>query len=63
MRPVRREENYVEAVSRKAGQPRGLPEDALAPVPEDGVAKPLCRDEGDPTRAAFVETHHSNPQK
>ena len=41
MRLRRREENYVTAVNRKRAQARRLAEDALAPVPEDGVAESL----------------------
>ena len=60
---VRREENDVVSVPRKLAHARGLSEDALATVPKDGVTKPLCRDEGDPTRAAFVEAYHSYAQE
>lgn len=59
----RREENYVEAVPRKGARAGGLTQDPLAPVPEDGVPKPLGSDEGDPSRDALVVTSHSDSQE
>lgn len=62
MRPVRREDDHVIAVPRETSQTRRLSQYALAPVPKDGVTEPLRCDEGDPSRAAFVERCHSNTQ-
>ena len=63
MRLVRREENHVVAIGGKRGGARGLTQDALAPVPKDGVSKALRCNEGDPTRIAFVERCYSDSQK
>ena len=63
MSQVRREENDVVSVSRKVCHSRRLSEDALASIPKDGIAKPFCRNEGDPSRAAFVKAKHANAQE
>lgn len=63
MRLTRREENHVTAVYRKLADARRLPEDALAPVPEDGVSKPLGCDEGDPTRLVPAARENTNSQE
>lgn len=60
---VRGKENDVVAVKRKGRHPGGLSQDALAPVPIDGIAKPLGRDEGHPTREAVVARHDSHAQE
>ena len=63
MRLRRREENYVKTVPRKGARAGGLSEDPLAPVPEDGIPKPLSSDEGDPSRDALVAAGNSNSQE
>lgn len=63
MRVFGREENHVVTVQRKPALSCRFAQHTLAPVPEDGVSKPLRRDEGDPSGAALVKLSHSNAQE
>lgn len=63
MSSSRGEENHVIAVHRKVALAGCLAQHTLAPVPEDGVSKPLSCDEGDPSRDAFVEPSNTNSQE
>lgn len=59
----RGEQDDVISIFGEAARVRSLPENPLAPVPEDCVSEPLGRDEGDPARGAFVAWCYSNSQK
>lgn len=63
MRLIRGKENDVVAVHRKERRASGLSQHPLAPVPVDGVPKPLGRDEGHPSREAVVARHDSHAQE
>lgn len=58
-----REENHVKAVFGQATLTRRLTQQALAPVPKDGIPQTLRRDEGDPTRIALVCLSQSYTQE
>ena len=63
MSPRRGKEKNVVAVPGKPAQARRLAENALAPVPEDGIAEPLRGDEGDPCGCALVARCHADSQE
>lgn len=63
MSPRRGKEKNVIAVPGKPAQTRRLAENALAPVPEDGIAEPLRGDEGDTGGCALVARCHANSQE
>ena len=56
-------EKNVAAILGKPTQARRLSEDALAPVPEDGVSEPFRSDEGDPSGHALVARCHADSQE
>ena len=55
----RGEENHVIAVGRHVTDAGGLAEDALAPVPVDGVTKTLWLEECDPSVVSFVASGYA----
>lgn len=63
MRFLGGEEDHVVAVQRKPAFAGSFPQHTFTAVAEDGVAKPLRRDEGDPCGVALVELSHSYAQE